>query len=143
MDPVTVSSVGGNFNRYWYANNNPYRFTDPDGRQACSEGCLKLRAASDRVGGGISGVSSNLLQYALAGANRRAQATRHGSEAAAVNYFGAIGLAFQKRLGREVGANLVQAGNEYKVVDFHYDSDMWAQRRFQRLQIGRLEYGKA
>lgn len=32
MDPVTVDSVGGNFNRYWYANNNPYRFTDPDGR---------------------------------------------------------------------------------------------------------------
>jgi RHS repeat-associated protein len=33
VDPVTVSSVGGNFNRYWYGNNNPYRFTDPDGRQ--------------------------------------------------------------------------------------------------------------
>lgn len=24
-----------NFNRYWYANNNPYRFTDPDGRYSC------------------------------------------------------------------------------------------------------------
>jgi len=23
---------GSNFNRYWYANNNPYRFVDPDGR---------------------------------------------------------------------------------------------------------------
>ena len=32
-DPVDVSATtGGNFNRYWYANNNPYRFTDPDGR---------------------------------------------------------------------------------------------------------------
>jgi hypothetical protein len=32
-DPVDVSaSDGGNFNRYWYANNNPYKFTDPDGR---------------------------------------------------------------------------------------------------------------
>ena len=32
-DPVDVSSSNGsNFNRYWYANNNPYRFTDPDGR---------------------------------------------------------------------------------------------------------------
>ncbi len=32
-DPVDVSTTdGGNFNRYWYANNNPYRFTDPDGR---------------------------------------------------------------------------------------------------------------
>jgi len=33
VDPVTASSVnGGNFNRYWYGNNNTYRFTDPDGR---------------------------------------------------------------------------------------------------------------
>ena len=33
VDPMTVDSKGGSFNRYWYANNNPYRFTDPDGRQ--------------------------------------------------------------------------------------------------------------
>jgi RHS repeat-associated protein len=32
VDPVTADSSGGNFNRYWYANNNPYKFTDPDGR---------------------------------------------------------------------------------------------------------------
>ena len=34
-DPMAADGrTGGNFNRYWYANNNPYRFTDPDGRQA-------------------------------------------------------------------------------------------------------------
>lgn len=34
MDPVAVDLKGaGNFNRYWYANNNPYRFADPDGRE--------------------------------------------------------------------------------------------------------------
>jgi RHS repeat-associated protein len=32
VDPVTVSSAGGNFNRYWYGNDNPYKFKDPDGR---------------------------------------------------------------------------------------------------------------
>jgi RHS repeat-associated protein len=33
VDPVTAQSdTGTNFNRYWYANNNPYRFYDPDGR---------------------------------------------------------------------------------------------------------------
>jgi RHS repeat-associated protein len=33
-DPVeTDPNSGGNFNRYWYANNNPYRYTDPDGRR--------------------------------------------------------------------------------------------------------------
>lgn len=33
-DPVTAKSAGANFNRYWYANNNPYTNTDPDGRLA-------------------------------------------------------------------------------------------------------------
>ena len=33
VDPVTADSgTGANFNRYWYADNNPYRFVDPDGR---------------------------------------------------------------------------------------------------------------
>lgn len=33
VDPVAVRPSGDNFNRYWYANNNPYKFTDPDGRE--------------------------------------------------------------------------------------------------------------
>ncbi|TKR30347.1 RHS repeat-associated core domain-containing protein [Luteimonas gilva] len=38
MDPETANAnTGGNFNRYWYANNNPYRFIDPDGRAACAD----------------------------------------------------------------------------------------------------------
>lgn len=33
VDPVTANSgTGANFNRYWYAANNPYKFVDPDGR---------------------------------------------------------------------------------------------------------------
>ncbi len=35
-DPVQASDTGASFNRYWYANNNPYRFTDPDGRSTCA-----------------------------------------------------------------------------------------------------------
>ena len=35
VDPVTAyDQPVGQFNRYRYANGNPYRFTDPDGRQA-------------------------------------------------------------------------------------------------------------
>jgi hypothetical protein len=34
VDPVTVDAqLGGNFNRYWYANNSPYLYVDPDGRE--------------------------------------------------------------------------------------------------------------
>ncbi|MEN1970856.1 RHS repeat-associated core domain-containing protein [Luteimonas sp. MJ204] len=37
VDPVTAYSMpGSNFNRYWYGNNNPYRFIDPDGRYVCT-----------------------------------------------------------------------------------------------------------
>lgn len=33
VDPVSAdSATGSNFQRYWYANNNPYLFTDSDGR---------------------------------------------------------------------------------------------------------------
>ncbi|HJR73059.1 MAG TPA: hypothetical protein VJ806_05405 [Luteimonas sp.] len=34
VDPVKPNTNNGNnFNRYWYANNNPYKYTDPDGRE--------------------------------------------------------------------------------------------------------------
>ena len=35
IDPVTTdANTGSSFNRYNYTNNNPYKYTDPDGRQA-------------------------------------------------------------------------------------------------------------
>lgn len=38
-DPVQAHPKSGqNFNRYWYGNNNPYKFTDPDGRIAYQNG---------------------------------------------------------------------------------------------------------
>jgi RHS repeat-associated protein len=48
VDPVTANSAtGANFNRYWYANNNPYKFTDPDGRQVCIRGMSMLDGCSN------------------------------------------------------------------------------------------------
>ena len=52
MDPVvTDANTGGSFGRYHYANNNPYRFTDPTGMEPYDKcwwtaGCSDLNAAS-------------------------------------------------------------------------------------------------
>lgn len=36
VDPVAANpKTGVNFNRYWYADNNPYKYKDPDGRARC------------------------------------------------------------------------------------------------------------
>lgn len=61
VDPAPVSPIdGSNFNRYWYANNNPYRYVDPDGRQACGKdtGC--------RLAGGAYGGFSGMMNSARA-----------------------------------------------------------------------------
>ncbi|ALN65466.1 putative exported protein [Lysobacter antibioticus] len=58
VDPVAANSkTGGNFNRYWYANNNPYRFIDPDGRYVCSGSkshCTSLEKALERIASAAS-----------------------------------------------------------------------------------------
>jgi RHS repeat-associated protein len=44
VDPVTAyATPGQNFNRYSYANNNPFGYTDPDGRDECpqKENCIR------------------------------------------------------------------------------------------------------
>lgn len=39
VDPVQPDTkTGANFNRYWYANDNPYRFIDPEGRECTTVG---------------------------------------------------------------------------------------------------------
>jgi RHS repeat-associated protein len=52
VDPVlTDANTGASFNRYVYANNNPYRYIDPDGRDSESPYCL--------TGGGCYGHSGS------------------------------------------------------------------------------------
>ena len=44
VDPVTAyTNPIEAFNRYWYAANNPYKFTDPDGRRILSGGDKKQK----------------------------------------------------------------------------------------------------
>jgi len=54
VDPVTAnSSTGANFNRYWYANNSPYKFKDPDGRSGCTGSHISGSAFCAGGGSGI------------------------------------------------------------------------------------------
>jgi RHS repeat-associated protein len=62
VDPVAAySNPIGQFNRYRYANSNPYKFTDPDGRQsiaACGMNPANAAACAEAgiaTGGGASG----------------------------------------------------------------------------------------
>jgi RHS repeat-associated protein len=56
VDPVHVdASSGANFNRYWYANNSPYTYVDPDGRES---GCVGTRIPSVCKNGGVPGTQT-------------------------------------------------------------------------------------
>ena len=52
VDPVAVRPIGDNFNRYWYANNNPYTNTDPDGRECNGKGCWVTPAEREAAASG-------------------------------------------------------------------------------------------
>lgn len=58
-DPVQANpNNGANFNRYYYANNNPYKFTDPDGRNAVAAlGGVAYEAVQALQGNGFDGQS--------------------------------------------------------------------------------------
>lgn len=46
VDPLASEKENGsNFNRYFYATNNPFKFTDPDGRQSQTFNCPQCTAA--------------------------------------------------------------------------------------------------
>lgn len=62
-DPVPANPDNGqNFNSYWYANNNPYKFTDPDGRYVCTSGpqnCGRIDSAIAAIGTAAGNLPSN------------------------------------------------------------------------------------
>ncbi len=61
VDPVQANpSNGTNFNRYYYANNNPYKFTDPDGRRSVVNGGKIHIQPEDRTVPAIAPISNNV-----------------------------------------------------------------------------------
>ncbi|QTJ31047.1 hypothetical protein [Xanthomonas citri] len=90
VDPVQANAnTGQNFNRYYYVNNNPYRFTDPDGRcpaDSTRRTCIEARpppttntnttvspdaAAAARAGRSVVTVPSGSTTEKLGSINRQ------------------------------------------------------------------------
>jgi RHS repeat-associated protein len=86
-DPVeTNPNSGASFNRYNYANNNPYRYTDPDGR-APNDG-----ERGDFIGRGIAAANSEHRARTSTNPN-----VRYISAQSAANYYREIGLPEKAR----------------------------------------------
>jgi len=102
-DPVAANSnTGGNFNRYWYANNNPYAFTDPDGRlplgnqtnEPLADGQDFTMAQQEGGARGLGTVANTK------GSHRRfAAAVRERIAAIAKSYIGSNQWAYDKARG--------------------------------------------
>ena len=69
VDPVDVDPTsGGNFNRYEYAKDNPYRYTDPDGRKTtCTGGGKNMQCITT-----ADNSNGTLTKTAVASASDRA-----------------------------------------------------------------------
>lgn len=126
-DPVYLDlSTGENYNRYWYANNNPYTYVDPDGRQA---GC------GTRVQGGATSHCSSTGVPTVSDTNRtnveklprivdgRASTQVVDLDGEGYESFEAAGLAGYRRFESayfETGETEEIAGVTIMVNDRHY-----------------------
>lgn len=75
VDPVEANAnTGANFNRYYYVDNNPYKFTDPDGRvKSCANGHCVITAdsfSSAKSNGQTTLASPDLRAAASAGVSQ-------------------------------------------------------------------------
>jgi RHS repeat-associated protein len=115
VDPVTADGNSGNFNRYWYANNNPYKFTDPDGREVVVNierdtytnvsVTSRLTVTSDKTNQSFSGFG---LEDSRGGRNRDKEPLKADTYAATVRTDGEKGWRLE-----------LESKNNYKNAQIH------------------------
>ncbi|MDZ4116997.1 MAG: RHS repeat-associated core domain-containing protein [Xanthomonadaceae bacterium] len=126
IDPVAADAgSGGNFNRYWYANDNPYKFTDPDGRFVLNVGAAALGAVVGGVvggvvavagGGGVKGAIAGFVGGAVGGAITGATLGA-GSTAGAIAAAGVTG-AILGETSTQLTSNLIDNGADIDAFEF-------------------------
>jgi RHS repeat-associated protein len=115
IDPVTTdANTGGSFNRYAYANNNPYKYVDPVGRFGVPEfivGAAFEALVAGVVGavtGGIGGAAAKAAMLGSISAKTAVAATSVASSAAAVT--GKLATFSFAVVAPAAGSNLMRWG---------------------------------
>ncbi|MBX3692540.1 MAG: RHS repeat-associated core domain-containing protein [Dokdonella sp.] len=120
------AATGANFNRYWYANNNPYKNIDPDGRRACGKDTTCRLAQGERGGTLSINPATAGERFAQAQTYMRSQEAKlsnpYSTSGDAKKAFGRSFARKSKELGVEFGANIItqiaSKGMAYVLTDF-------------------------
>jgi RHS repeat-associated protein len=140
VDPVTANSANGtNFNRFKYAENNPYKFVDPDGRQS-----LETLGPSSTVTTGSPFLDSLLKPSDVQAMGRgqmmqeqfASELSRPMSWRERLTY---VAIAMSAGIGAEGGAPLVRAA----AAEVRPASAFFSESRYGTRVFGQMKQGDA
>jgi len=111
VDPVGIDTTNAeNFNRYWYSNNNPYGFVDPDGRHPAAIACARIAPCRAAVVGAGKAVVRGVTATARAVGNlisESPESTAEDGEPPVVE--GGPANEQVRPLDQQIGSNVQQA----------------------------------